>query len=150
MRVLLVIAVLSVSSCGSKTKPAEEPERRKMTVTDTVIEMIDYTHFAPDSAAIGGDQTAVLDAIASTLEANPDITKVEVRGYADATESDPATISQTRAEAVVAYLVAKGIDAGRLVARGHGTDAAGPMDDEADHATANRVVGYMILERLDH
>jgi outer membrane protein OmpA-like peptidoglycan-associated protein len=149
MRAVLVVAVLIVSSCGSKAKPAADPdpEPRTLTVTETIVEVIDYTFFAPDSAEIAADQTALLDAIASTLEANPEITKVEVQGHADAGERDPAAVSQARADAVVAYLVAKGVDAGRLVAKGYGTDAPLPTEDPAEQATANRAVGYMILER---
>ena len=117
-----------------------------MTVTETTVEVIDYTHFAPDSAEIAADQTDVLDAIASTLAANPEITKVEVQGHADASERDPAAISQSRADAVVAYLVSKGVEAGRLVAKGYGT---APTEEPAEQTTANRAVGYLILDRSD-
>jgi outer membrane protein OmpA-like peptidoglycan-associated protein len=150
MRLLLLVAVLMVSSCGSKAKPAEEPEperKRTVTTTDEVIEVIDYTHFAPDSAEITDGETDVLDAVASTLEGNPDITKVEVQGHADASEQDPAGIAQARADAVVAYLVAKGIAVERLVARGYAADVAMPPEIAADQASANRTVGYLILER---
>jgi len=146
MRVLLVVALLLVSSCGSKAKPAEPERQKRMTVTETTIEVIDFTYFAPDSAEIAADQHDVLAAIVSTLEGNPDITKIEVQGHAEATENDPASLSQARADAVLAYLTSKGIDAGRLVAKGYGTDTVS-TEDPAQAPKTNRMVSYLILER---
>jgi outer membrane protein OmpA-like peptidoglycan-associated protein len=154
MRLVMLIAGLFLASCACQPKPAaapaveaDPPPPKRMVVTETVVEVIDYVNFAPNSAEIVTEEHAGLDAIASTLEENPAITKVEVQGHADASETDPAGIAQARAEAVVAYLVAKGIAADRLVAKGYAADVTMTQDSAADQAAANRSVGYLILER---
>lgn len=152
MRALLVVVVLFVSSCGAKAKPAAEPEtgsRGRMTVTETTVEVIDYVYFEPGSSEVGEDQNATLDAVASTLEQNKGITKVEVQGFADASEADPTALSQARAEAVLASLVSKGTAAERLVAKGYATDTAKLTDDPDQQPKTKRIVGFLILERLD-
>lgn len=61
-------------------------------------------------------------------------TRFEIAGHTDSTGSADAnmTLSQSRAEAVRAYLVSQGVDASRLVAKGYGsTDPATPSDPTA-------------------
>jgi outer membrane protein OmpA-like peptidoglycan-associated protein len=157
MRIVVLVAVLFLASCACPQKSASEPAvveeppppPKRIVVTETVVEVIDYTRFAPNSAEIVAEEHVELDAIASTLVETPAITKVEVQGHADASETDPAGIAQARAEAVVAYLVAKGIAADRLVAKGYAADVTVSMGDAPDQASANRAVTYLVLERRE-
>lgn len=61
----------------------------------------------------------VLDQLASYLNQHPEYVKVEVRVHTD-DRGNPKKRSQSRADAVVAYLVEKGVDASRLQAKGWG------------------------------
>jgi len=88
-----------------------------------------------------------LDDIATSLVTYPQV-RIEVRGYTDDVGNAEANrkLSQERAEAVVKYLVGKGVAADRLKAQGLG--AANPVADNktADGRVLNRRVE---IRRLD-
>jgi OOP family OmpA-OmpF porin len=104
-------------------------------------------NFATGSSELTDTAQAILDDVAQTLLANPDI-RVEVGGHTDITGSRAVNtrLSQARAESVMAYLVSKGVDAPRLTARGYGPD-----DPVADNATvAGRAQNRRVeLKRLE-
>ena len=86
--------------------------------------------FATGSSKLLPKSTAALNGVAVILKANADY-KVEVDGYTD-NKGDAAknrVLSETRANAVVAYLINKGIDAKRLTAAGFGDE--NPVADNA-------------------
>jgi outer membrane protein OmpA-like peptidoglycan-associated protein len=86
--------------------------------------------FDLDSATIRGESKPVLDEVLAVLEGEPGW-KVIIEGHTDSTGSDShnMALSQQRAGSVKAYLVAGGIDAGRLQAKGFG--ASKPVADNA-------------------
>jgi hypothetical protein len=61
----------------------------------------------------------VLDQLAAFLNQHPEFVKVEIRVHTD-DRGNPTARSQARADAVVAYLVEKGVVASRLEAKGWG------------------------------
>jgi outer membrane protein OmpA-like peptidoglycan-associated protein len=64
-----------------------------------------------------------LQAIADVLVAMPGIKRVEIQSHVKTLRGDPQRnqeLSERRAQSVMAWLVAHGIDAGRLTARGYG------------------------------
>jgi OOP family OmpA-OmpF porin len=83
--------------------------------------------FTAASARLAPASNAVLDGIAASIQnvlrtaANA---KFEVGGYTDnrGVAARNRTLSQNRANSVMAYLVSKGIPAGALTARGFGPD----------------------------
>lgn len=79
--------------------------------------------FSTGSNELTADARQRLDRVAATL-AQQDQLKAEVAGYTDSRGNAEANrrLSQRRAEAVMAYLVEKGIAADRLSARGYGQD----------------------------
>lgn len=60
-----------------------------------------------------------LDQLAAYINAHPEVGKVQVRVHTD-DRGNPKKRSEARAEAIVAYLVQKGVDASRLEAKGMG------------------------------
>ena len=70
----------------------------------------------------------VLDLVARSLLDWPSV-RVEIAGHTDAVGSEASNqrLSQQRAGAVRDWLVARGVDPGRLVARGYGESE--PIDD---------------------
>ncbi|MEY4608344.1 MAG: hypothetical protein RL625_561 [Gemmatimonadota bacterium] len=84
---------------------------------------------------------APLAAAAAVLKAKADLT-VEVEGHTDDTGADAAnlTLSQRRAQAVVARLVALGVPASRLTARGYGASRPIASNASAEGKQRNRRV----------
>ncbi|MEP7326588.1 MAG: OmpA family protein [Gemmatimonadota bacterium] len=88
--------------------------------------------FDIDAATIRPESKAVLDEVAQVLSTEP-AWKLLIEGHTDAQGSDPHNqeLSDTRAQAVRAALIARGVDAARLRAVGFGESK--PV---ADNATA--------------
>lgn len=114
---------------------------------ETTSLVLEGVTFETSSADLTDEAFEVLDRMAETLNGNPTV-RVRVVGHTDSTGSRAGNVrlSQSRAEAVAAYLVQRGVAAGRLEAEGRGPD-----EPIADNATAegrqqNRRVE---LERID-
>jgi OOP family OmpA-OmpF porin len=105
-------------------------------------------NFEYNSADLTGESRPRLNQAAATLEKNPSIV-VEVAGHTDSAGSENynQSLSERRAASVKDYLVAAGIDAGRLTARGYG-ESRPVADNDTDAGRAeNRRVVLRILER---
>ncbi|MGC4033964.1 MAG: OmpA family protein [Tepidisphaeraceae bacterium] len=78
-------------------------------------------YFGFDSAIIRKEAALELDKLAELLEDNPEI-KIELGSHTDSVDDEAYNqrLSQRRADATVAYLIKKGIDSKRLVAKGYG------------------------------
>lgn len=97
--------------------------------------------FATGSNRLTADARQRLDRVAASLTQQAQV-KAEVAGYTDSRGNAEANrrLSQRRAEAVVAYLVEKGIAADRLSARGYGQDnPIASNDNEAGRQRNRRV-----------
>jgi outer membrane protein OmpA-like peptidoglycan-associated protein len=104
-------------------KPKPEEVKRKF--------VLKGINFETGSARITAESYATLNEVVASLQAYPEV-KVEIQGYTDATGSQALNmrLSQERAEAVLFYLIGKGIDASRLRASGYG-----PANPIASNAT---------------
>jgi OOP family OmpA-OmpF porin len=114
----------------------------------THIKILQRVEFATGSDKIQGAKSfQVLDAVVGALKGHPDIFLLEVAGHTDnaGSAADNRALSQKRADAVVAYLSSKGIDAKRLQAKGYGPDK--PIADNKTVAgrAKNRRVEFNIL-----
>ena len=98
-------------------------------------------HFETAKATILPESETVLAEVAKMLQQNPDV-KVRIEGHTDNVGSAAAnqTLSEKRAQAVVAWLSSHGIEGSRLQAKGWG--ASKPVDDNAteDGRAKNRRV----------
>ena len=74
--------------------------------------------------------------------------KIEISGHTDnvGTESFNELLSQRRADAVVRYLAARGVDRSRLTAKGYGQSIPVESNDTEEGRAANRRTEFEILD----
>lgn len=103
--------------------------------------------FAPWKDDLTESSLAVLDDVARQLIEAPEI-KVEIGGHTDSggAYTRNLNLSLARAETVRAYLIMRGVDAGRLVARGYGPTKPTASNKTAGGRALNRRVE---LKRID-
>ncbi|MEL6342157.1 MAG: OmpA family protein [Myxococcota bacterium] len=85
-------------------------------------DLAERIQFHYDTATLTVDARNALDEVAGFLGEQPGLKRVRVDGYASAEGAADynLNLSQQRAQAVVDYLVARGVEAGRLSFMGHG------------------------------
>lgn len=115
--------------------------------SDAVSWTFDEISFEVGNADLSPQSYPVLDKIAAALDARPEL-KVAVEGHTDNTGSRKVNmnLSQRRAQAVVDYLVGKGISTSRLSAKGYGPDR--PIADNGTRLgrSKNRRVQFTKVE----
>src|SRR3989449_621696 len=96
-------------------------------------------NFETGRSALTRDSYAVLDAVAASLLANPDI-RIEIAGYTDSTGRKfmNLRLSQGRATAVRFYLARKGVTPARMVAKGYGASGYIAPNNTAAGRSQNR------------
>lgn len=92
----------------------------KLSPTDQPIK-VNNINYAFGSYEITEESKAALDSVVQLLTLNPTIT-IELMAHTDHIGSDKfnSELSQKRAQSVVDYLISKGINSARLVAKGYG------------------------------
>ena len=103
--------------------------------------------FQSDTAELMADDSAILDGVAQRLS-ELDGVIIEVQGHTDSS-GDPDVnllISQERAEAVVSYLVERGVDATILTPKGYGASAPIADNGTEQGRAANRRVELLVVE----
>lgn len=112
------------------------------------IVLSDAALFNADEAALRPDADRALGQVLGVLVAHPELQHLEIQGHTDNVGDDAHNLdlSQRRADAVRAWLLAQGIPADRLVAKGYGETA--PVRSNATEAgrAANRRVELRALK----
>ena len=107
-------------------------------------------NFETDSDIIKKTSFKTLDAAVKVLAEYGDL-RMEIQGHTDdvGDRDHNMDLSQRRAESVKNYFVGKGIDEGRLVAKGYGPDA--PLVNKKTKAARakNRRVEFKLISELD-
>ncbi len=110
------------------------PDRgiRRVEVTLDQIRILDKVFFDTGKATIKKRSYSLLNQVAQTLRAYPQIRLVEVQGHTDdvGDDDDNLRLSQARAESVVNYLLGKRVAVSRLQMRGYGETR--PLEDIRD------------------
>jgi outer membrane protein OmpA-like peptidoglycan-associated protein len=102
-----------------------------------------------DKAVIQLLSFELLHQIAAAIVENPDITRLRIEGHTDSDGPDAYNLrlSQARAEAVRAFLIEAGVEAGRLDAVGYGEQMPIDTNKTWEGRQANRRVEFVIVER---
>ena len=117
-------------------------------LTADKIEIDDKVYFDSNNATLQERSHALLDQIAAVLRAHPEVRKLRVEGHTDNVGDDQKNLelSQQRADAVKAYLIAKGIDASRLEAAGFGENRPMTVNITKKGREQNRRVEFVITD----
>ena len=119
----------------------------KLRVGKEKIVILEKVYFDFDLASLQDRSHDLLDEVADTLIANPQLGRVGVAGHTDSLGDDAYNqeLSQSRAQGVVDYLVSRGVDASRLKAMGYGETAPIDSNDTDAGRDTNRRVEFTIL-----
>lgn len=103
-------------------------------------------NFAPDSSVITPESEAILETAAESILAVPGV-PIEIGGHTDSQGSAAAnrTLSESRANAVLQNLVAKGVPAAQLTAVGFGPDRPVADNGTPEGRAANRRIEFTVL-----
>jgi len=118
-------------------------------VSETRINIKDRVEFASGKDKIEGAKSfQVLDAVAGVMSGHKDILVVEIQGHTDGAgiADQNRKLSQKRAEAVVKYLITRGVEASRLTAKGYGPDVPVADNKTAKGRQLNRRVEFVIAQ----
>ncbi len=104
-------------------------------------------HFETNKSVIKKESFNELDELVNYLKLKSEL-KIEVGGHTDSEGTDASNLllSENRAKAVKAYLVKKGIDANRIVAKGYGEANPIAENDSANGRALNRRTEIQIIE----
>jgi outer membrane protein OmpA-like peptidoglycan-associated protein len=113
---------------------------------DGSFKILDTVQFEHGSANIKQESHSLLDQVALTMKANPQVEKIRVEGHTDDTGPHDVNVrlSKERANSVRRYLIDKGVNAKRLSAEGYGPDKP-LVDAKTPEARAkNRRVEFVV------
>lgn len=122
------------------------PAKAKLNTATGKIDILEKVYFDTSKATIQDRSYPLLDEVAGVLKNHPELTRVVVEGHTDNTgAADFNTwLSGERAKAVKAYLVGKGIEAGRLDSKGFGPSKPVGDNKTKEGREQNRRVEFTI------
>ncbi len=130
--------------------PKPEPPPPPPATHGAELDVPGEIEFDVDKASLktDGDTEQTLTAIVKILTDNPSITKVRIEGHTDSDGGDKRNkpLSEKRAKTVYDWLIAKGIDAKRLVSIGCAAKDPLVPNDSAEHKAQNRRTEFDIEE----
>lgn len=126
-------------------KPGEPISLEGCATGESVV--LKGVNFETGSDRLTVNARAILNQVADALLATPNV-KVEVGGHSDSQGGDDYNqkLSERRANSVMKYLAGRGIDAGRIAAKGYGEVQPVDTNESADGREANRRVELKVVE----
>jgi outer membrane protein OmpA-like peptidoglycan-associated protein len=118
-------------------------------LSDKKIEITEMVQFGLDNATILPESFSLLDEVTQVIKDHPELKKIAIEGHASADGDDNhnLVLSDQRAKAVMAYIVAKGVDQKRLSAEGFGEKRPIADNNTEEGRIKNRRVEFNIVER---
>jgi OOP family OmpA-OmpF porin len=139
-------------SCPDEAgKPDADPKKNgcpKAFLLGSTIRILEQVKFKTGSAELvaGKDSQDILSAVQAVLVAHPEVKSLRIEGHTDdrGNAAKNKALSQARADSVMKWLTAHGIEKTRLTAVGFGSEKA--IDDNATEAgrTNNRRVEFHV------
>lgn len=125
------------------------PDESFIVVTCTAIEIDDTIYFETDSDVIRSISFELLDQVAATIIAIPNIRLISIEGHTDSrgSSSHNLDLSRRRAASVLRYLEGQGVEGSRMVSEGFGEDQPIATNDTDLGMATNRRVEFRILEQ---
>jgi outer membrane protein OmpA-like peptidoglycan-associated protein len=114
------------------------------------IEILEKVFFQQGSAVIQSQSFPLLDEVANVMLRNADIKLIEVAGHTSSEGSLDVNnkLSQDRANAVMNYLIERGVSDNRLQAVGYGPSQPLVPEKTEDDRAKNRRVEFVIKKRV--
>ena len=127
------------------------PDKGLVIVQRGKLEILDKIYFETDKDVIMEKSFPLLDAIAATIKGHPEIALIEIQGHADERGDDEHNLDLTdrRAHSVMRALEDRGVELGRLRARGYGETRPVCTQHNEECWSKNRRVEFIILKRVD-
>lgn len=116
---------IDFNTVNVKSKPGDTIYFRQKVILSKIYQdveiVLDNIYYDYDKADIRKEAEPTLDSLAQILTQNPTI-QIELASHTDCrgNEDYNLNLSQKRAESVVKYLISKGIDSDRMIAKGYG------------------------------
>jgi outer membrane protein OmpA-like peptidoglycan-associated protein len=126
-----------------------KPKQAQVELTKQEVRIRKEIFFKTNSAEISEKSTGLLGEIADVLLRNPHVKLVEIQGHTDNTGTPEGNLqlSGERAEAVRQALIATGVDATRLTAKGYGDSRPLVPNLTERHRARNRRVQFIIKDQ---
>ncbi len=135
-----------------KGPPNKDPKKNgcpgSVVMLKKEIIILEQVEFDIDRATIKPVSNKLLDEVGTVLKEHPELLRLEVQGHTDNTggKEHNKTLSQKRADAVMAALVKRGVARDRLTAKGYGQEVPVAANITTDGRRKNRRVQFIILE----
>ncbi|MFK7930742.1 MAG: OmpA family protein, partial [Myxococcota bacterium] len=128
-----------ISEAEFDLKPA------KVSIDGNTLRVSEQIFFPSGKAVLDRSSTDLLDEVANTLFAHPELVSVEIGGHTDPQGgiADNMRLSQARADAVATALSDRGVAPERLNARGYGPTQPQAENDTAEGRAKNRRVEFV-------
>ena len=137
----------SVYAGDVKTVQASSIDKQDISYDSQAVFANATVYFDFDKTNLSSKSLQTLKSVTDALNENPHLTIV-LEGHADerGTREYNLALGQRRADAVVSYLVGKGVDKNRLVAKGYGQSIPVESNDTDEGRAANRRTEFEIIE----
>jgi outer membrane protein OmpA-like peptidoglycan-associated protein len=123
--------------------------RAQVIIKENKIVIVKKVYFATGRSKIKRRSYSILDQVALTLKANPQVKGIRIEGHTDSRGNKRRNVklSQKRAEAVRDYLIGKGVASPRLFAIGYGPEKPIATNRTRRGRAKNRRVEFTILDK---
>ncbi|WIG93798.1 OmpA family protein [Myxococcus sp. SDU36] len=145
----------NIDRCPDRAGPLDNwgcPQYEKVVIQRDKLELKEKLYFAWDDAQLLDASFPLLDEVAQALKDNPGF-KVQVEGHTDSSGADDhnQALSERRAQAVLNYLVSRGVTQDRLVSKGFSSSVPADSNKTSAGRENNRrvefVVNFIILDK---